>query len=182
MLVSWKVLLLSLTGKKVMILVEDGYDELEYWYPRIRLLEEGVEITTVGKDQKIYCSKHGLEVRSDINASEVKPLNFDAIIIPGGVGCPDKLRRYKEILKIVKAMHTEGKVVAAICHGPWVLISAGIINGRDATSHFSIKDDMVNAGANYKDQSVVIDENIVTSRDPNDLPDFCKAIIQLSQT
>jgi protease I len=172
---------LSLTGKKVLILVEDGYDELEYWYPRIRLIEEGVEITTAGKDKMIYCSKHGLEVKADINASEVKPSNFDAIIIPGGVSCPDKLRRYKEILEIVKTMHEEGKVVAAICHGPWVLISAGIIKGRDATSHFSIKDDMVNAGANYKDQSVVVDENIVTSRDPNDLPDFCKAIIHLSQ-
>lgn len=170
---------MSLKGKKVLTFVDDGYEDLEFWYPKIRLMEEGAEITVAGKQEAVYLSKHGYEARVDIKASEVKPEEFDAVVIPGGVRCPDRLRRHREVLDIVKKMDEDGKVVASICHGPWVLISAGIVKGREATSYFSIRDDMVNAGVNYKDQSVVVDGNLVTSRRPDDLPDFCKAIINL---
>lgn len=170
---------MSLKGKKVLIFVDDGYEDVEFWYPKIRLMEEGAEITVAGKQEAVYLSKHGYEARVDIKASEVKPEEFDAVVIPGGVRCPDRLRRHREVLDIVKKMDEDGKVIASICHGPWVLISAGVVKGREATSYFSIRDDMVNAGVNYKDQSVVVDGNLVTSRRPDDLPDFCKAIINL---
>lgn len=170
---------MSLKGKKVLIFVDDGYEDVEFWYPKIRLMEEGAEITVAGKQEAVYLSKHGYEARVDIKASEVKPEEFDAVVIPGGVRCPDRLRRHREVLDVVKKMDEDGKVVASICHGPWVLISAGVVKGREATSYFSIRDDMVNAGVNYKDQSVVVDGNLVTSRRPDDLPDFCNAIVNL---
>ncbi len=163
----------------MLILVDEGYEDLEFWYPKIRLIEEGADVTVGGKEKVMYPSKHGYEAQVDIEASKVNPDGFDALIIPGGVGCPDKLRRHIEILDIVKKMDEKGKVIASICHGPWVLISAGIVKGKDATSFFAIRDDVVNAGANYRDRSVVVDGNLVTSRRPDDLPDFCKAIINL---
>lgn len=111
--------------------------------------------------------------------SRVDGERFDAIIIPGGVRCLDRLRRYGEVLELVKTMNREGKVIAAICHGPWVLISARILRGRKATSYFSIRDDMINAGVEYLDRPMVVDGNLITSRRPSDLPEFCKALIRL---
>jgi protease I len=170
---------LSLKGRKVIMLVEEGYEDLEFWYPKIRLMEEGAEIVVAGREKRPYPSKHGYEADVDATLSEVDPARFDALIIPGGVKCPDRLRRYKEVLELVKEMDKAGKIIASICHGPWVLISAGILKGRRATSYFSIRDDIVNAGAAYVDDPVVVDGNLVTSRGPWDLPDFCRAIIQL---
>lgn len=170
---------MSLKGKRVLIFVEDGYEDLEFWYPKIRLTEEGVKVVAASKETGVYRGKHGYEAKAEVRAADVDPDDFDGVIIPGGTVSPDRLRRHKEVLDLVRGMDRRGKVVAAICHGPWVLISAGIVRRRRLTSYFSIKDDMVNAGAKYMEgKPVVVDGNVITSRNPGDLPDFCKAIIK----
>ncbi len=169
---------MRLEGKRVAILVEDGYDDLEFWYPKIRMMEEGAKVVVVGSPAKdTFTSKHGIVVRVDKKAGEVKADEFDGIIIPGGQA-PDRLRRYKEVLDFVRESYEKGKTIAAICHAGHVLISAGILKGKKVTGFFSIKDDIVNAGAEYLDEPVVVDGKIITSRNPNDLPFFCKAIIE----
>jgi len=170
---------MSLKGRRVLIFVEDGYEDLEFWYPRLRLIEEGAEVLVSAESKGIYRSKHGYEAEAEVRVAELNPNDFDCIIIPGGVSCPDRLRRHKEVLSFVKGMSEKGGVVAAICHGPWVLISAEIVRGRRMTSYFSIRDDVENAGAEYVDRSVVVDGNLITSRSPEDLPDFCRAIINV---
>jgi protease I len=167
----------SLSGKKVAILVENLYEELEFWYPYYRMKEAGAEVTAVGTGSSdLYKGKHGLEAEPNVSADSVEAGDFDAIIIPGGFA-PDYLRRYPGVLNLVKQMDESHKVVAAICHAGWVLISAGIVRGRHVTCFSSIKEDVVNAGGKYVDKSVVRDGNLITSRFPGDLPDFCKEII-----
>lgn len=163
--------------KKVAILVENLYEEVEFWYPYYRMKEAGAEVTVVGTgSSEIYRGKHGMEVKVDTTVDKIRAEDFDAVIIPGGY-CPDYLRRYSSVLNFVKEMHDRGKVVAAICHAGWVLVSAGIVKGRKVTCFKSIKDDIVNAGGIYQDQEVVKDGNLITSRFPNDLPAFCREII-----
>ena len=168
---------MSLADKRVAILVEDNYQELELWYPLLRLREAGAEVKVIGTGSaETYTSKYGYPVTVDAAADEVKAADFDAIIVPGGYA-PDLLRRYESILNLVRGAHQQGKVVAAICHAGWVLISAGILKGRKVTCVSAIKDDVINAGATYVDQEVVRDGNIITSRMPTDLPAFCRTII-----
>jgi protease I len=168
---------MSLTGKRVAILAEDNYQELELWYPLLRLREEGAEVKVIGTGSaETYTSKHGYPVTVDAAAHQVKAADFDAIIVPGGYA-PDLLRRYDAVLNLVREAHQQGKVVAAICHAGWVLVSAGILRGRKVTCVSAIKDDVINAGATYLDQEVVQDDNIITSRVPTDLPAFCRTII-----
>lgn len=168
---------MSLTGKRVAILAENNYQELELWYPLLRLREEGAEVKVIGTGSaETYTSKHGYPVTVDAAADEVEAADFDAVIVPGGYA-PDLLRRYEAVLKLVLEAHQQGKVVAAICHAGWVLISAGILKGRKVTCVSAIKDDVINAGATYVDQEVVQDGNIITSRVPTDLPAFCRTII-----
>lgn len=169
---------MELNGKKVAVLVENQYQELEVWYPLLRLREAGAETFTVGKEAgKTYTSKVGYPVVADRAFESVSATGLDALVVPGGYA-PDILRRYPEVLKLVRDMDAAGKVVAAICHAGWVLCSAGIVKGRRATCFFAIKDDLVNAGARYVDEEVVVDSNLITSRIPADLPAFCREIIR----
>jgi len=168
---------MSLIGKRIAILAEDNYQDLELWYPLLRLREEGAEVKVIGTGSaETYTSKHGYPVTVDAVADEVEAANFDAVIVPGGYA-PDLLRRYEAVLKLVREAHQQGKVTAAICHAAWVLISAGALKGRQVTCVSAIKDDVTNAGATYLDQEVVQDGNIITSRMPADLPAFCRTII-----
>jgi protease I len=163
--------------KKVAILVENLYEEVEFWYPYYRMKEAGAGVTIVGTgSSETYRGKHGIEVKVDTSIERVKPEDFDALIIPGGY-CPDYLRRYSSVLNFVKNMDAKGKVVAAICHAGWVLVSAGIVKGRKVTCFKSIRDDVINAGGIYIDHEVVRDRNLITSRFPDDLPYFCREII-----
>ena len=168
---------MSLKGKKVAILAEDNYQELELWYPLLRLREAGAESVVVGTGSAgTYSSKHGYPVTVDASAADVSASDFAAVVIPGGYA-PDRMRRYPALLKLVRDVYDQGKPVAAICHAGWVLVSAGILKGKRATCFSALKDDLVNAGAIYLDQEVVVDGNLITSRQPDDLPAFCRAII-----
>ncbi len=169
---------MCLKGKKLIILAENNYEDLELWVPYYRLKEEGAEITIVGTgSSRTYTSKHGYPVEVNKEAKEIDVSKYDGIIIPGGYA-PDLMRRYPEMVRIVREAHQEGKVVAAICHAGWMLASAGFLNGKRVTGFFSIKDDLMNAGANYVDEEVIVDGNLITSRKPGDLPAFCREIIQ----
>lgn len=164
--------------KAVAILAEDDYEDLELWYPYYRLLEAGYEVKVIGSGRKtVFASKHGYEVRAEMNASDVDSADFDAVVIPGGFA-PDRLRRVPAVNELVRRMFKEGKVVAAICHAPSVLISANVLKGRKVTCFVSIKDDVMNAGARYKDEAAVVDGNLITSRFPADLPEFMKALLR----
>lgn len=167
---------MRLKGKKIAIFVEDYYEDLEFWYPYYRMKEEGAEVTVIGSGKGDYKGKNGVPAREDISIKEAKSADFDALIIPGGYS-PDHMRRHKSMVDFVSQMNSHSKIIAAICHAGWMLISAGAVNGRRATSYFSIKDDMKNAGAEWVDEEVVRDGNIITSRQPADLPAFCRAII-----
>lgn len=163
---------------KVIILAEDNYEDQELWYPYQRLREAGHLPVIVGKEKKIYKSKHGYPAKAQKSLKEVSPAKYEGILIPGGYA-PDKLRMYPEVRKLVKQMDDKGKVIGAICHAAWVPVSAGISKGRRMTCYQAIKDDVANSGAKYLDKEVVVDKNLVTSRMPDDLPAYMKAILKL---
>jgi protease I len=170
---------MELKGKRVAILVDSHYQEMELWYPFFRLQEAHVEAFFVGAEAfKVYTSKFGYPAKSALSYDQLKTREYAGVIVPGGYA-PDHIRRYQKANQFVRDMNAEGKLVAAICHGPWVLSSAGILKGRRATSFSAIKDDVVNAGAIFEDAEVVVDRNLVTSRKPEDLPSFCKACLQV---
>jgi protease I len=169
---------MELKGVRACVLVEQQYQEMEVWYPVYRLREAGCKVTLVGPEAgHTYPSKLGYPCKSDRAAKDVKADDFDLIVIPGGFA-PDYLRRDAAILKLVSTMAEQGKVVASICHGPWVLCSTQALKGKKATCFFAIKDDVQNAGATYVDAEVVRDGNLITSRKPDDLPAFMKAIAE----
>ena len=163
--------------RKVLILAADMYEDMELWYPKIRLKEAGFQTVVAAKEKKTYHGKKGYPVEADLILEEVRPEDYAAVIVPGGYA-PDIMRRYDRLLQIVAAFQQAGKPIAAICHAPWVLISAGVVRGRKMTCFFAIKDDVMNAGAEYLDREVVVDGNLITSRSPDDLPAFCKAILK----
>ncbi|KYO65353.1 type 1 glutamine amidotransferase domain-containing protein [Thermovenabulum gondwanense] len=168
---------MELKGKKIIMLAEEGFEDLELWYPVIRLREEGCEVTIVGTgSSKTYRGKYGLSVEVNQEVEGILVKDYDALLVPGG-WAPDKLRRYKKVLDMVKEFYDEGKLLATICHGPWVFISAKVVKGHKMTCVNAIIDDVVNAGAIYEDKEVVVDKNIITSRTPKDLPAYMRAII-----
>ena len=170
---------MELKGKRIAILVDNIYQDQEVWYPYFRFTEAGAKVVTVAaKAGETYTSKHGYPIKSDVTYDDVRASDYDAVIVPGGYA-PDMIRRHAAANRFVHDMNKAGKLVAAICHGPWVLCSADMLKGRRATCFFAIKDDVVHAGARYEDAEVVIDGNLVTSRKPEDLPAFCRASIEV---
>lgn len=163
-------------GKRVAILVEDCYQDQEVWYPFYRLKEAGVEVVVVGTGQPEYRGKYGYPIKPDVAAEEVSAKDFDGVIVPGGYA-PDMLRRFPAVIRFVKEANAQGKIIGAICHAGWVLCSADVLRGKTVTCFSAIKDDVVNAGATYVDRDVVQDGNLITSRKPDDLPAFMRAII-----
>jgi protease I len=160
----------------IAILVGPEYEDLEVWYPKLRLEEAGYDAPLVGMGDAKYHGKWGYPAETDLSIGELDPAALRGILAPGG-WAPDKLRRDKAVLECVRSVHARGGLVATICHGPWILISAGIVRGRTLTSTVGIRDDVVNAGATWVDEAAVVDGNIVSARVPRDLPAFAKAML-----
>jgi len=169
---------MELKGIRAAVLVEQMYQEMEVWYPVYRLREAGAKVTIVGPEAgKDYPSKLGYPAKSDKAARDVSANDFDLLVIPGGYA-PDHMRRCEPMIRLVSDMCEQGKPVAAICHGPWMLCSTQALKGKKATCFFAIKDDVVNAGGKYVDAEVMRDGNLITSRKPDDLPAFMQTLIQ----
>jgi protease I len=169
----------SLSGKRILCFVGDIYEDLELWYPKLRLQEAGAEVVLAGPEaRQKYVGKNGYPCVSDAAISEMNSADFDGVICPGGF-MPDKLRRDPKVLSLIAEFHEAGKLVAAICHGGWLPISAKVYDGVRVTGSPGIKDDLVNAGAIWEDATVVVDRHFVSSRKPDDLPDFCKGMLQV---
>jgi protease I len=168
-----------LADLRFLILVGDIYEDLELWYPKLRLLEAGGHVTVAGPEaEKVYAGKNGYPCRSDTAITLMEAEDFHGMVIPGGF-MPDKLRRDEKVKQLVRDFAESEKLVAAICHGGWIPISAGVYRGVRVTGSPGIKDDLINAGATWVDAPVVVDRHFVSSRKPDDLPDFCRAIIEV---
>jgi protease I len=167
---------MSLNGKRVLFFAAPLYEDLELWYPKIRLEEEGAATVVAGLGERTYQGKRGYPITPDTNVDQLSASDFDALVIPGGYA-PDILRRHQKVLDLTREIFQAGKPVAFICHAGWVPISAGIVKGRRGTSVGAIKDDLVNAGMLWEDSPLVVDGNMITSRTPADLGPFCRAII-----
>ena len=172
---------MTLTGKRIAIMVDEQYQELEVWYPYYRLKEEGVHLELVAPEAgKVYPSKLGYPCPATLAVADALNQKFDAVVVPGG-WCPDFMRRNEAMIAFIQKCADEDIVLAAVCHGGWMLCCTDALRGRRATSFMAIKHDMINAGANWVDQECVVDGKIITSRKPDDLPAFCKAIIESLQ-
>ena len=166
-----------LSGIRLLMFVDDIYEDLEVWYPKLRMSEAGAQVTVAGPEAgKKYSGKHGYPCVSDAAIRDMKSSDFDGVILPGGFS-PDKLRRDAHLKELVREFATAGKLVAAICHGGWMAISAGVYRGVKVTGSPGIKDDLENAGAIWADASVIVDRHFISSRKPDDLPNFCEAMI-----
>ncbi len=168
---------MTLPGKTVLFFAGPQYEDLELWYPKIRLEEEGATTVVAGLGEPVYAGKKGYPVKVDRMVDDLYPEVYDGLVIPGGYA-PDHMRRSEKLLAITRAIAEAGKPVGFICHAAWVPISAGLLRGRKATCVRAIKDDVVNAGATYVDEPVVVDGNLISSRTPADLPAFCRALIK----
>lgn len=168
-----------LAGRRILMFVGDIYEDLELWYPKLRLIEAGASVVVAGqKAEQEYKGKHGYPCVSDEAIARMRSADFDGLVVPGGF-MPDKLRRDPDVLELVRGFAEARKLVAAICHGGWIPISAGVYRGVRVTGSPGIKDDLVNAGAIWEDAPIVIDRHFVSSRKPDDLPDFCRGILQV---
>ena len=170
---------MKLVGKKIIQLVSTDFEDLELWYPVLRLREEGATVHIVGENaNEAYIGKYGVPIVSEFAFKDIDPEDYDAILVPGGWS-PDKLRRYEEVIAMVQSMDNRKKPIGQICHAGWVLISAKILKGVKVTSTPGIKDDMENAGATWINEPVVTDGHIVSSRRPPDLPDYMREFIEV---
>ena len=170
---------LPLADVRVLMFVGDEYEDLELWYPKLRLIEAGAVVVVAGeKAEAKYTGKNGYPCVADAAIGRMRASDFQGVVVPGGF-MPDKLRRDRDVLQLVRDFDEAGKLIAAICHGGWIPISAGVYRAVRATGSMGIKDDLVNAGAIWEDAPVVIDRHHVTSRKPDDLPDFCRGILQV---
>lgn len=161
----------------VAVLTADMFEDVELWYPYYRLQEAGHGVDLVGCEAgTTHTGKRGTTATTTASAADIDPADLDALVIPGGFS-PDYMRRCPDLIRLVEEMGGAGKPVAAICHGPWMLASAGLLEGRDATSFHSMRDDITNAGARWHDKEVVRDDNIITSRSPDDLPAFMREVL-----
>lgn len=166
----------TLAGKKALIITEDIYEDLELWYPKLRLMEEGVEVHVATPKMQAYTGKNGYPLQPDMTIDQVSTAEYHALVVPGGYA-PDKLRRYPRALEIVRDFDRDKRPIAFICHGGWVPISAKILKGVRLTSVNAIRDDLENAGATWIDEGTVRDGHIITAQVPRDLPEFCKLLI-----
>lgn len=174
---------MTLNGKKILVLIGPGFEELEFFVPVMRMQEAQAQVVVAGEHAgKTYFGKHGncMEGKADIGFDEVDPAGFDAVIVPGG-WAPDKIRRYESVKTILKEMYEAGKIVGMICHAGLVGISAGIVRGHEATGSQGIKDDLLNAGATWRDDPAFRSGNIVWGRVVPDIPDFCRELIKAIQ-
>ncbi len=168
-----------LAGKRILMFVGDIYEDLELWYPKLRLIEAGAEVVVAGPAAgQEYAGKNGYPCVSDAAIGDMQSDEFDGLVVPGGF-MPDKLRRDPKVLELVRQFDVAAKLIAAVCHGGWIPISAGVYRGVRVTGSPGIKDDLVNAGAIWEDAAVVVDRHFVSSRKPDDLPDFCRGILSV---
>ncbi len=167
---------MRLQGKRVVILVDQGFEDLEFWVPRMRLEEEGAEVIVASREPGRYTGKHCLKAEATTAARDIDPARVDAVVVPGG-WAPDKLRRDPGVLDLVRGVYHQGKIVASLCHGGWVLISAGIVAGHKATGSRGIRDDILNAGGTWVDEPAFRDGNLVWGRVVQDIPAFCRVLV-----
>ena len=168
----------ELSDRRILMFVDDVYEDLELWYPKLRLREAGASVTVAGPEaDRKYAGKHGYPCTAEASIAEIEAADFDGVVIPGGF-MPDKLRREAKVLSLVREFAAAKKLVAAVCHGGWICISAGVYKGVRVTGSPGIKDDLVNAGAIWEDKPLVADGPFVSSRKPDDLPDFCRGILE----
>jgi protease I len=171
-----------LANRRILMFVGDMYEDLELWYPKLRLIEAGATVIVAGeKAETEYAGKNGYPCVSDAAIARMRAGDFDGLVVPGGF-MPDKLRRDEDVLQLVREFDAAKKLIAAICHGGWIPISAGVYRGVRVTGSRGIKDDLVNAGGVWEDAPVVIDRHFVSSRKPDDLPDFCRGILHIMKS
>ncbi len=169
----------TLKSRRILVFVDDMYEDLELWYPKLRLQEAGAKVVVAGPEVgRSYAGKHGYPCRADAAINQMRASDFEGLVIPGGF-MPEKLRRDPQVLRLVREFAAASKLVAAICHGGWIPISAGVYRDVRVTGSLGIKDDLINAGAHWEDAAVVVDRHFVSSRRPDDLPDFCRGILQV---
>lgn len=170
---------LPLDGRRLLCFVGDDYEDLELWYPKLRMQEAGAHVTVAGADEGArYRGKHGYPCLSDAAIADMEVDDFHGVICPGG-WMPDKLRRDPKVLDLVRRFHARQRMIAAICHGGWIPISAQVYKGVRVTGSPGIKDDLVNAGAVWEDAPLVVDRHFVSSRRPDDLPEFCRGMLKV---